>query len=260
MPRGPKPPSITLTDDERDKLDIWTRRPTTQHRLAIRARIVLAAAAGQSNSAIATDLRITLPTVRKWRTRFAASRLDGLTDEPRPGVPRTITDAQVEQALARTLEAKPTDATHWSTRSLARDLGLSQTAVSRIWRAFGLKPHLHETFKLSTDPFFTEKVRDVVGLYLARPRKPLSCASTRRARFRLWTAPNRPNRCSSVAPRRPPTTTSGTAPRACSALSTWRPGRSLASATGGTGTRSSSPSSTTSTPRGRGSWEQPSMS
>ena len=171
MPRGPQPPSITLTDDERDKLDDWARRPTTQQRLAIRARIVLASAAGQSNTAIATDLHITLPTVRKWRTRFAASRLDGLTDEPRPGTPRTITDAQVEHALARTLEAKPQDATHWSTRTLARDQNLSQTAVARIWRAFGLKPHLRETFKLSTDPFFTEKVRDVVGLYMAPPQR-----------------------------------------------------------------------------------------
>lgn len=173
MPRGPRPPLITLTDDERDKLDGWTRRPTTQQRLATRARIVLAAAAGQSNAAIAADLRVTLPTVSKWRIRFAATRLDGLTDEPRPGTPRTITDTQVEQALARTLEAKPKDATHWSTRTLARDLGLSQTAVTRIWRAFGLKPHLHESFKLSTDPFFTEKVRDVVGLYMAPPERAI---------------------------------------------------------------------------------------
>src|SRR5215218_910154 len=173
MPRGPKPQPIALTDDERDKLDVWVNRPTTQQRLATRARIVLAAAAGQSNAAIAADLGITLPTVRKWRSRFAASRLDGLTDEPRPGAPRTVTDAQVERALARTLEAKPKDATHWSTRSLARDLGLSQTAVARIWRAFGLKPHLRESFKLSTDPFFVEKVRDVVGLYLAPPDRAI---------------------------------------------------------------------------------------
>lgn len=173
MPRGPQPQSITLTDDERAKLDAWTHRPTTQQRLAIRARIVLAAADGQSNTAIAADLRITLPTVRKWRGRFAASRLDGLTDEPRPGAARTITDAHVERALAHTLETKPKDATHWSTRTLARELKLSLTAVSRIWRAFGLKPHLRETFKLSTDPFFTEKVRDVVGLYMAPPQRAI---------------------------------------------------------------------------------------
>jgi transposase len=173
MPRGPQAQQLTLTDDERAKLNDWARRPTTQQRLAIRARIVLAAADGQPNTAIASDLQLTLPTVRKWRTRFAASRLDGLTDEPRPGAPRTVTDTQVERALARTLEAKPQDATHWSTRTLARDQNLSQTAVARIWRAFGLKPHLRETFKLSTDPFFTEKVRDVVGLYMAPPQRAI---------------------------------------------------------------------------------------
>lgn len=173
MARGPKPEPITLTDLERDKLLDWSRRPSTQQRLAIRSRIVLAAAGGRSNAAIALDLRVTLPTVRKWRSRFAANRLDGLTDEPRPGTPRSITDAAVEVALARTLESKPVCATHWSTRSLAREMGLSQSAVSRIWRAFGLKPHLRESFKLSTDPFFTEKVRDVVGLYMAPPEKAI---------------------------------------------------------------------------------------
>lgn len=169
MPRGPKPLPITLTADERVKLTDWANRPTSAQRLATRARIVLHAADGQPNTAIAAHLRLTLPTVRKWRERFAARRLDGLTDDPRPGTPRAITDAQVEAAVTRTLESKPADATHWSTRTLARDLGLSQTAVSRIWRAFGLKPHLRESFKLSTDPFFVEKVRDVVGLYLAPP-------------------------------------------------------------------------------------------
>ena len=173
MPRGPKPLPVTLTDDERGKLSDWARRPTSAQRLALRARIVLAAADGRANAAIAADLRVTRPTVRKWRSRFAAARPDGLADEPRPGGPRSITDAHVEAAVTRTLEARPTDATHWSTRSLARDLGLSQTAVARIWRAFGLKPHLRESFKLSTDPFFVEKVRDGVGLYLAPPEKAL---------------------------------------------------------------------------------------
>lgn len=169
MPRGPKPTPITLTEDERAKLTDWSRRPTTAQRLALRARIALAAADGQANAAIAADLRVTVPTVRKWRDRFADRRLEGLADEPRPGTPRTITDAQVEAAVTRTPEAKPADATHWSTRTLARDLGLSQTAVVRIWHAFGLKPHRRDSFKLSTDPFFVEKVRDVVGLYLAPP-------------------------------------------------------------------------------------------
>jgi transposase len=173
MPRGPKPLPITLSDDERSKLAGWAARPTTAQALALRARIVLAAAEGTSNAAIAADLRVTLPTVRKWRERFAGSRLAGLTDEPRPGAPRSISDEQVEQAVARTLESKPQDATHWSTRGLAHELGLSQTAVARIWRAFGLKPHLRETFKLSADPFFVEKVRDIVGLYVAPPERAI---------------------------------------------------------------------------------------
>lgn len=173
MPRGPKPTPLTLTDDERAKLTDWANRPTSAQRLATRARVVLLAADGRTNTAIAASLHLTLPTVRKWRERFAERRLEGLTDDPRPGAPRAITDAQVEAAVTRTLESVPKDATHWSTRTLARDLGLSQTAVSRIWRAFGLKPHRHQTFRLSTDPFFVEKVRDVVGLYLDPPAKAI---------------------------------------------------------------------------------------
>jgi transposase len=173
MSRGPKPTPITLTDDERTKLTDWANRPTSARRLATRARVVLLAADGRTNTAIAARLHLTLPTVRKWRERFAARRLEGLTDDPRPGSPRTLADEQVEAAVTRTLESTPRDATHWSTRSLARDLGLSQTAVSRIGRAFGLKPHLRESFKLSTDPFVVGKVRDVVGLYLDPPAKAI---------------------------------------------------------------------------------------
>ena len=165
----PRLKPLTVTDDGRAKLDAWVRRPKTAQRLALRSRIVLAAAAGHSNTTIAADLRVTLPTVGKWRQRFLDKRLDGLTDEPRPGPPRTITDAHVEDVVTRTLESKPTNATHWSTRGMAKATGLSQTAISRIWRAFGLKPHRAETFKLSTDPYFVEKVRDVVGLYLDPP-------------------------------------------------------------------------------------------
>ena len=165
----PRLKPVTLTDDERSKLAAWTRRPKTAQRLALRARIVLAAADGHTNTAIAAALRVTLPTVGKWRQRFLDRRLDGLTDEPRPGPPRTITDARVEEVVTTTLESKPSNATHWSTRGMARHTGLSQTAISRIWRAFGLKPHRAETFKLSADPYFVEKVRDVVGLYLDPP-------------------------------------------------------------------------------------------
>ena len=165
----PRLQPLTVTDDERAKLDAWVRRPKTAQRLALRSRIILAAAAGQSNTAIAADLRVTLPTVGKWRQRFLDRRLDGLTDDPRPGPPRTITDAHVEDVVTRTLESEPANATHGSTRGMAKATGLSQTAVSRIWRAFGLRPHRHETFELSTDPYFVEKVRDVVGLYLDPP-------------------------------------------------------------------------------------------
>jgi transposase len=171
MPRGPKPTPITLSNDERGKLSAWAARPTTAQ--ALRARIVLAAGGGAANAAIARDPRVTPPAVRKWRDRFAASGLAGLTDEPRPGAPRSIPDEQVERAVSRTLEPKPKGATHWSTRGLAAELGLSRTAVARIRRAFGLKPHLHEAFKLSTDPSFVEKVRDAAGLYLAPPERAI---------------------------------------------------------------------------------------
>lgn len=164
----PRLKPLTLTDDERAKLAAWTRRPKTARRLALRARIVLAAADGHTNTAIAADLRVTLPTVGKWRKRFLDRRLDGLTDEPRPGPPRTITDARVDEVVTATLESKPANATHWSTRGTARHTGLTQTAISRIWRAFGLKPHRADTLKLPADPYFVEKVRDVVGLYLDR--------------------------------------------------------------------------------------------
>jgi len=169
----PRLQPLALADDERDKLEGWVRRPKTSQRLALRSRIVLAAAAGDSNTDIARRLRVTLPTVGKWRARFLADRLEGLADEPRPGAARTITDADVEAVITKTLESRPGDATHWSTRGMAAACGLSQTAVSRIWRAFGLKPHLRETFKLSTDPFFVEKVRDVVGLYLNPPDRAI---------------------------------------------------------------------------------------
>jgi transposase len=162
-----------LTAEEQATLTGWTRRPTTAQALAHRARIVLGAAEGRSNKDIAATLRVTEPTVGKWRRRFLAERLDGLLDEPRPGAPRTIGDADVERVIALTLESAPRDATHWSTRSMAAASGYSQSSISRIWRAFALAPHRSETFKLSTDPLFIEKVRDIVGLYLAPPERAL---------------------------------------------------------------------------------------
>ena len=174
MNKGGRPMQpLTLTDDERQALRAWARRPETAQRLALRSRIVLACGDGQDNGSVASRLGINRATVGKWRRRFLDARLDGLCDEPRPGAPRTITDAKVEEVITRTLETKPRAATHWSTRSMAKEVGLSQTAISRAWRAFGLKPHRAETFKLSTDPLFIDKVRDVVGLYLDPPDRAL---------------------------------------------------------------------------------------
>ena len=160
---------LLLTGEERETLERWARRPTSAQALAQRCRIVLACAEGLTNQQVAAAENVNQVTVGKWRARFVARRLDGLHDEPRPGGPRTITDADVERVITKTLEEAPRDATHWSTRSLARATGMSQSAVSRIWRAFGLKPHQLEAFKLSTDPLFIEKVRDIVGLYLNPP-------------------------------------------------------------------------------------------
>jgi transposase len=168
----PKTPLI-LTDDERTKLKSWAQRPTSAQRLALRARIILACAEGADNKVVAKTLRITPHTVGKWRTRFLEDRLEGLADEPRPGAPRSLSDARIEEVITRTLESKPDNATHWSSRAMAQRVGLSQSAIVRIWQAFGLQPHKSETFKLSTDPFFVEKVRDVVGLYLNPPERAI---------------------------------------------------------------------------------------
>jgi transposase len=167
----PRAAVVELSVQERAQLESWERRRTSAQALAERARIVLAASEGLKNTEVAERLQITRGTVAKWRSRFVALRLDGLVDEPRPGRPRTITDEQVEEVIVRTLETLPKDATHWSTRSMAAQVGLSQTAVSRIWRAFGLQPHRVESWKLSKDPLFIDKVRDIVGLYLAPPER-----------------------------------------------------------------------------------------
>src|SRR5436305_9140884 len=167
---SPKPVPLELSDEERQVLVGWTRRRTTAQALALRSRIVLECAKGRSNSEVAASLAVSRETVRKWRSRFVRDRVEGLTDEPRPGAPRTITDEQVERVITATLEQKPPrNDTHWSTRSMATATGMSQSAISRIWRAFGVKPHLVQTWKLSTDPQFVDKVRDIVGLYLDPP-------------------------------------------------------------------------------------------
>jgi transposase len=168
---NPQAVAIELSSEERERLEAWARRRKSAQALAARSRIVLLAADGLKNTEIAAELGIRRATAAMWRSRFAVDRLDGLLDEPRPGRPRTISDAQVEEVIVKTLESAPRDATHWSTRSMAAEAGLSQTAVSRIWRAFGLQPHRQDTWKLSKDPQFIEKVRDVVGLYLNPPER-----------------------------------------------------------------------------------------
>jgi transposase len=173
MPGGrPKKP-FSITRDERVKLEDWARRPKTSQRLALRSKIVLLCAEGLSNTAVAQKLRTSNQNVCKWRERFRTSHLEGLADEPRPGAPRQIGDAAVEAVITRTLEGAPVEGTHWSTRLLAREVGMSQSAIARIWRAFGLQPHRQETFKLSADPFFVEKVRDIVGLYMHPPQRAM---------------------------------------------------------------------------------------
>jgi transposase len=164
----PKLPLI-LEPADKEKLELLARRPKTAQRAAVRSKIVLRAAEGLSNQEIAGRLGISGATVGKWRERYRMHGMNGLSDDPRPGAPRKITDTKVEEAVTQTLESQPRAATHWSTRSLAQKVGLSQSAVVRIWHSFGLQPHRSETFKLSTDPQLVEKVRDIVGLYLNPP-------------------------------------------------------------------------------------------
>jgi transposase len=210
MRTGRPIPPVVLTDDERAALQRWVRRPTTARALAERARMVLECAAGKTNTSVAREMRLTKQTIGKWRSRFVRQRLEGLLDEPRPGAPRRISDGDVERVMRVTLETAPRDATHWSTRSMARRCGLSQTAVSRIWRAFSLRPHRVKTVKLSKDPLFIEKVRDIVGLYLNPPDKALVLCVDEKAQIQALDRtqpllPMRPGQVERRTPRlRPP--------------------------------------------------------
>jgi len=164
---------LSITAEDQTQLQVWSKRPKTTQALAMRSRVVLLAAEGKNNTTIAGQLAVTLQTVGKWRQRYLDQGLDGLIDEPRPGTSRKLSDRDVERVLALTLESTPADATHWSTRSMAKRTGLSRASIHRIWQAFSLAPHRTETFKLSKDPLFIEKVRDIVGLYLDPPDRAL---------------------------------------------------------------------------------------
>jgi transposase len=217
--------SIELSEGERVQLGLWARRRRSAQALALRCRVVLLAAEGLNNTEIAQRLGVHRLMVRKWRSRFAEYRLDGLIDEPRPGKPRTITDEQVEEVIVKTLESTPKNATHWSTRSMAREVGLTQSAVLRIWRAFGLQPHRQETWKLSKDPQFVAKVRDVVGLYLNPPERAVVLCVDEKSQIQALdrTAPILPMLPGTPSARR--TTTNARAPRASTPRWTSRPGR-----------------------------------
>src|SRR5919206_1806774 len=173
MRTGRPKAELILTEEERDQLQQWSKRPKTSQALAQRCRIVLQCAGGKTNQQVAKELRLKPQTIGKWRRRFVGRRLDGLLDEPRPGTAKRLSDRDVERVLTMTLETAPRNATHWSTRSMAKASGLSRSSINRIWRAFALAPHRSETFKLSKDPLFIEKVRDIVGLYVNPPDKAL---------------------------------------------------------------------------------------
>ena len=169
MRTGRPKQALVLTDEERDRLQSLAHRARSQPLLARRARVVLACAEGLDNKAVARKLRTSLGMVGKWRSRFLKARLEGLYDEPRPGAPRKVSDAEVERIVIQTLESTPRGETHWSTRGMAKATGLSRMTISRIWQAFGLQPHRTDSFKLSPDPLLIEKVRDIVGLYMNPP-------------------------------------------------------------------------------------------
>lgn len=173
MPRGRAVCPLVLSEEERSYLERQVRRHRAPRSLSDRCRIILRCSEGLSNKATAAELGICEHTVGKWRRRFLKDRLDGLLDEPRPGRPRTIGDDQVAAVVERTLRSKPADATHWSIRSMGKEVGFSHTTIRRIWTAFGLQPHRDERFKLSSDPLFVDKVRDIVGLYLSPPDRAL---------------------------------------------------------------------------------------
>jgi transposase len=173
MSKGRPVSKINLSQEEFEKLRLIGRRPKSAQGMALRANIILSCGQDKTNQAVAQELGVCVHTVGKWRRRFAAERMAGLVDAPRSGAPREISDQKVEEVVTKTLETTPPARTHWSSWQMAKEAGISQHSVRRIWQAFGLKPHLVKSFKLSTDPMFVEKVRDIVGLYLNPPDKAI---------------------------------------------------------------------------------------
>jgi transposase len=222
---SPKLVPLVLSDAERASMEALSRKRTASQSLALRARIVLACAEDGGVAPltrVAGRTGVSRESVRKWRVRFMADRMKGLADAPRPGAPRKITDEQVEVVVTRVLTEKgPGQDTHWSTRAMAAQTGLSQSSVSRIWRAFGLRPHVVQTWKLSTDPEFIAKVRDVVGLYMCPPEHALVLAVDEKSQIQALDRTARACRSCRRRRRGAPTTTSATAPPACSRLMTW---------------------------------------
>jgi len=253
MPRGRPLRPLSLSPNERDILQSMTRSRSLPHALVVRAQIVLLAAQRQSNTAIAKQLRLARPTVGLWRQRYLEQRIPGLYDELRPGGPRSIEDEQIAGLIRKTLNTKPKDGTHWTCRSIAEETQLSKSTVHRIWKAFGLQPHRQKHFKLSTDPCFVEKVRDIVGLYLNPPDKAMVLCVDEKSQIQALDR-TQPPPWGSAMWRGSPTTTSATGPRPCSRPSTSPPARSSPNANGGTATRNSSSSSVTSTPVSRKTW------
>ncbi len=225
MRTGRRKAPLSLTVDEQQRLESLAHRSRSAAALARRARIILACAEGTDGKVVARRLHVTPATVSKWRGRFVRERLDGLYDEPRPGAKRKITDEQVEAVVIRTLETKPQGATHWSTRSMGKAMGLDRMAISRIWHAFGLQPHRSETFKLSNDPLLVEKVRDIVGLYWTRRSMRRCSVSMRSRRFKRSIARNPCCPCSLDRSSGGRTITNGTGRPRCSRRWTRRPAK-----------------------------------
>ena len=236
---GRRTAPIILSSEERSYLERQVRRRRVARSLSERCHVILRCADGLLSKSVADELGLHEHNVGKWRRRFLANRVEGLLDEARPGRPRTIDDDQVAAVIERTLRSTPKDATHWSIRSMAAQAGFSHTTIRRIWRAFGLQPHRSETFKLSSDPLFVDKVRDIVGLYLSPPNRALVLSVDEKSQIQAL------DREQPVLPMMPgipsaaPIPMSATEPRRCSPLSTQPPASSSASATNAIGRPSS---------------------